>query len=111
MFFSGKRVLGMQLKCLILGIRRLRSAGIIVGVLGLATSLLIAQPETLVPYGKALMLDGRLDATWDDAAATKLPGLATLYVKQSEEYIWLAIEFMNDDGAVDLYISPPDGSI
>lgn len=101
----------MKLSRLTFGIRRLRSAGVVVGVLGFATSLLIAQPGIRVPYGKAVMLDGQINATWNDAVTSQLAGIATLYVKQSEEYIWLALRLRNNDGAVDLYISPSDNSI
>ena len=95
----------------LLGRSRLRSVGIRVCVFWFATSLVLAQPQIRVPYGKPVMLDGTIDATWNDAAITELSDLATLYAKQSEQYVWLALKLKNEDGAVDLYISPPDGAI
>lgn len=90
---------------------RFRSLAIVACFFPFATSLVFAQAETRVPNGKPVMLDGRIDASWNDAATIDLSGLATLYAKQSGEYVWLALKLKNDDGAVDLYISPPDGNI
>jgi hypothetical protein len=55
------------------------------------------------------MLD---DAEWRDAAVHELPGLARLHVKQSDGFVWLAIELTrSDNGSIDLYLAPSDGSI
>jgi hypothetical protein len=78
----------------------------------LAGSVAISQQNIRVPLGKPVMIDGNMDASeWKDAAATEFPGLATLYVKRSDEYVWLALKLNGKDGALDLYLSPPDGSI
>jgi len=78
----------------------------------LATTAETAPLAIRVPLGKPIMLDGKLDSNgWKDSAKTELPGLATLYVKRSDEYVWLAVKLKTNDRAVDLYLSPPDGSI
>lgn len=65
-----------------------------------------------VPLGKPVMIDGNMDAGgWEDSVVTEFPGLATIYMKRSNEYVWLALKLNSNDGAVDLYLSPPDGSI
>ena len=82
-----------------------------------ALLLLTATAETApqvirVPLGKPVMIDGKPDSnTWKDSAKTEFPGLATLYVKRSKEYVWLALKLNSNDGILDLYLSPPDGSI
>jgi hypothetical protein len=99
----------MEILKVFFALARLRSLGVVGCILWFAAPLLFAQPETRVPYGKPVMLNGQIDASWNDAASIELSGSATLYAKQSEEYVWLALKLKNDDGAVDLYISPPDG--
>jgi hypothetical protein len=62
------------------------------------------------PHGKPVMIDGKLAAgEWGDARVVTLPGVARLFVKQSGEYVFLALELTNSDtGTVDLYVSPDD---
>lgn len=59
------------------------------------------------------MVDGSLEkGEWDDALVRNLPGLARIRIKHSEQYVFLAVELLdNDDGAVDLYLSPSPGEI
>ncbi len=66
------------------------------------------QPVWRVPKGKAVMVDGNLErGEWNDALVRSIPGLARVYVKQSDQYVLLAVEMENsEDGVVDLYLSP-----
>jgi hypothetical protein len=64
-----------------------------------------------VPMGKPVMLDGSLDADWRDAAMQDLGKLGRLYVKRSDEFVWLAVKVNGGNGNVDLYLSPQGGEI
>ncbi len=74
----------------------------------LSSLLASAQGEIRVPHGRPVLLDGTAEpGEWTDANATALSGGIRFYVKQSEQYLWLAIELpAGNDGAIDLYISP-----
>lgn len=89
--------------------RAFRSASALAWLFIAATA--VGQQPLHVPRGKPVLLDGKIAAEWDDAISMKLSDLATLYVKQSEEYLWLALKLSAPDGAVDLYLSPTDGAI
>lgn len=82
-------------------------------IISIAVTNAICQQSIHVPEGKPVMIDGKLEAgEWNDASLRELPGLARLYVKQSNEYVWLAVELTNaKDGALDLYLAPSNGNI
>ncbi len=59
------------------------------------------------------MIDGKLTpGEWDDAAQFLLGNLARVYVQQSHDYVWLAVECLTCDMfALDFYVQPADGSL
>lgn len=73
----------------------------------------VEQPVWHVPRGNPVMVDGNLEqAEWDDALVTDIPELMRVRVKQSDQYVYLAVELENrDDGVLDLYLSPSAGSV
>ncbi|HWR35838.1 MAG TPA: hypothetical protein VN622_08235 [Clostridia bacterium] len=72
-----------------------------------------AQQPLRVPAGEFIMMDGNLDATeWKDAARMPLGDFARLYVKQTDGYVWLAVELLKSDtGTLDLYLSPGENKV
>lgn len=70
-------------------------------------------PRTLtVPQGNhAVMIDGKMDpGEWDDAAEFPLGDVARIYVKQSGDYVWMAVELIKGSYfALDFYLQPADG--
>lgn len=69
--------------------------------------------QTAVPIGSPILIDGHLSkGEWADAAAIPLNDFAVVHVKQSAEYVYLAVELLkNNNGTVDLYLAPADGKI
>src|SRR5262249_6311121 len=72
-----------------------------------------AMGETRVPRGTPALLDGHVEKSeWNDAAVISLDDFARVYVKQSGEFVWLALELLKDkNGTLDLYLSTEDGAI
>jgi hypothetical protein len=90
----------------------LRTLVCAVALLLLAGAPAISGQTIRVPRGKPVIIDGKITADeWKDSASSELPGLATLYVKRSKKYVWLALKLKSNDGILDLYLSPADGSI
>lgn len=81
-------------------------------LLGLA-SLSVAADPVRVPKGKPVLLDGRLGTDeWKDAAQLPLGDVARVYVKESDGFIWLAVEFLAaPTGTLDLYLTAADGKL
>lgn len=72
----------------------------------------IAQQVITVPKGNhVVMIDGKISpGEWDDAGRFSLGGLAHVYVKQSEGYLWMAVECLTCEMfALDFYVQPADG--
>lgn len=79
-----------------------------------ASDINVEQPVWPVPKGKAVMVDGNLErGEWDDALVRAVPGLAArVYVKQSDQYVLLAVELeRSEDGVLDLYLSSSAGDV
>ncbi|MFI5102389.1 MAG: hypothetical protein ACHP9V_03355 [Terriglobales bacterium] len=85
----------------------------VVGFAILCAACANCQDRINVPYGKAILVDGQIDpGEWDDATVKMFGEDVRLHVKRSQEYVWLAIELMDqNDGAADLYVSPSANEI
>lgn len=73
-----------------------------------------AQQVIRVPHGtQNVMVDGKLSAgEWDDAARFSIGEVARGYIKQSRDYVWIAVERLTgDDFALDFYLQPSDRSL
>lgn len=72
-----------------------------------------AAAQTKVPRGKPVLLDGHVDKSeWQDAAVIHLDDFARVYIKESGDFVWLALELLKDkNGTLDLYLSTEDGTI
>src|SRR5260370_17183591 len=57
----------------------------------------------------AVMIDGVLSKNeWQSAKRVEVPGVATLYFQQSDECVYIAVEYTNSPSSIiDLYLSPP----
>ncbi|WP_242346033.1 hypothetical protein [Anaeromyxobacter terrae] len=82
-------------------------------VLSLLLAPAAASAQVDVPRGKPILLDGRIDAQeWGDAAQLQLGDLARVYVKQSDGFVFVGIQLLNEqNGTVDLYLAPGDGQL
>ncbi len=94
------------------GMRPLRALTLFSSILWAAT----ASPEfhILVPHAaSAVMIDGVLSKEeWQDAKRVEVPDVATLYFQQSDEFVYIAVEYTKPpSGIVDLYLSPAEGEI
>lgn len=59
-----------------------------------ACCLCAAAPTLHVPQGRPVMIDGNIEAgEWSDAATAELDGLARLYIKTLDTYVWLTVQF------------------
>src|SRR5258708_10342703 len=61
----------------------------------------------------AVMIDGVLSKNeWQSAKRVEVPGVATLYFQQSDECVYIAVEYTSSpSGIVDLYVSPAEGQV
>jgi len=81
-----------------------------------ALMVLIADPSQVqhltAPRGGPVMIDGRISAgEWRDASSLVL-GRARIWVKQTSDFVCIAVEFPPDThGFADLIISPVSGQI
>ena len=78
------------------------------------TPVVLAQQVIVVPErSRAVMVDGKLSpGEWNDAAQFPLGNLARAYVKQSNDYVWMAVQCLTCDMfALDFYVQPADGSL
>ena len=59
------------------------------------------------------MIDGKVSPDeWSDAARIEVPGVANLYFKQTDRFVYIAVQYTAPpSGIVDLYLSPGDGHI
>jgi hypothetical protein len=78
-----------------------------------ATSTDTTKEIVRVPTGKVVMVDGKIEpGEWSDAAEVKIPGDASLYLKSSGEFVYLAVRLPEGrSGFTDLYVVSEDGGI
>lgn len=86
---------------------------IAVPILSLAQVVLAQQVIVVPERSRAVMIDGKLaPGEWDDAAQLPLGNLERVYVKQSNDYVWMAVQFLTCGMfALDFYVQPADGSL
>jgi hypothetical protein len=74
-----------------------------------ASDLRVVVPHTAC----AVMIDGVLSKDeWQNAKHVEIPGVAILYFQQSDESVYIAIQYTNSpSGIVDLYLSPAEGEL
>ncbi len=72
-----------------------------------------AQDRMQVPRGKAILIDGKFSASeWQDAAEKTVSDSVKLYVKTSEQYVYICVRLMKEDFfAVDMYLSTSNKEI
>lgn len=70
-----------------------------------------AEPIKVPVAKQVVMIDGKISPTeWQDAATISAGDFARIYIKQTKEHVWLAVEFLRSKtGTLDLYISPGRG--
>ncbi len=98
MVFNRPRLIGTAVSCFFLFFVRIAAA----------------QQTVQVPKGTDLvMIDGKLGKNeWKGAATLPLGNLASVHVKHSADYVWIAVECLTcTDFALDLYVQPEDGEI
>lgn len=95
--------------------RNLKSAAVVAAALAAVAAAPPAAAEDVVavPRGRPVLLDGRVDPEeWKDAATIPLGTLARAAVKESDGFVFVAVELLTKaTGSVDLYLAPGDGKV
>lgn len=81
---------------------------------GVFAAAIAAQTPVNVPFGKAVLIDGRIDAQeWTDAARHDLANSVTLFVKTDGSHVYLAMRgtkqgwshvYVNDGSSSDIFV-------